>query len=132
MVYGKALVVEDNADLRKFFCAALNLERIATVEFGSSEEALAYLVGCDRQELPNVALVDFSLGEKSGAELISKIRADSKIRDMKIVLISGWQEIAPLAKEAGADGFLRKPFDFEELCRLLNGWGLGAHRAKLV
>jgi len=60
------------------------------------------------------------LGERSGADLVGRIRADSRTRAMKVIMISGWQEVAPKAKEMGADGFLRKPFDFDALCGLLS------------
>ncbi len=115
----KAIVVEDNLDLRTFLCAALRLEKVDAVGCADGDEALKYLEGCQPMNMPDFALVDFSLGEKTGAELIGRIRVDSRMKHMKIIMISGWQEVAPLAKEMGADGFLRKPFDFDLLCNLL-------------
>ncbi len=128
MIYRKALVVEDNLDLRTFFCRALNLEKIETVGCGSSEEALEYLFGCDSGLLPDFALIDYSLNGHSGAELIDQIRSIAKIKNIKIILTSGWRDIAPVARKVGADGFLHKPFDFDELCCLLNNWGVYSPR----
>jgi DNA-binding response OmpR family regulator len=126
--YKKALVVEDNLDLRRLLCLAFKLEEVDTISFGSVNEALEYLEGCG-SEVPGFAIIDYSLGEKTGAELIGALRSQPQSQQMKVILISGWQEAARLAKEMGADAFLRKPFDFDELFGVVRGLGAPIARA---
>ncbi len=71
-----------------------------------------------------VIIVDWQMPEMNGIETIRHIRA--KVGpEVSIIVISAyeWQEIELLAKEAGADGFISKPFFpsnvFENMTRIL-------------
>ncbi len=71
-----------------------------------------------------VIIVDWQMPEMNGIETIRQIRA--KVGpDVSIIVISAyeWQEIELLAKEAGADGFISKPFFpssvYENMTRIL-------------
>lgn len=70
---------------------------------------------------PALVLVDLNLGTSSGVDLLRLIRADPRLRDLPVLMLtsSGRRADRRAAYAAGANGFLQKPIDFQDFCRLL-------------
>jgi two-component system cell cycle response regulator len=70
---------------------------------------------------PHIFLVDLSMPELDGLQLCRRIRADERHAGARILLITGWADSSPgpdtvqLAREAGAQGILLKPFSLDAL-----------------
>ncbi|MFH1719454.1 MAG: hybrid sensor histidine kinase/response regulator [Planctomycetota bacterium] len=79
----------------------------------SGEQALE--VAADFQ--PDVILLDVIMSGISGYEVCRRIRADSKLRNMKIIMVSGLAMVTERLQgyEAGADDYITKPYDEAEL-----------------
>lgn len=81
------------------------------------EVDLAYdgVAGLDaaRRLTPDVVFLDLALPRKEGIELVRELRADPRLRDALIVVLtgSGRSEDRELMREAGADHYLVKPAD---------------------
>jgi len=75
---------------------------------------------------PDLIVLDVMLPDINGQAVCELIRADPTMADIKIICISGLVEEERIAdlKKAGADDFLHKPLDIDELlrriCRLLD------------
>ncbi len=75
---------------------------------------------------PDLIILDVMLPDINGKAVCELIRADSTMQDIKIICISGMVEEDRIQelKDAGADDFLHKPLDIDELlrriCRLLD------------
>jgi two-component system, OmpR family, response regulator RpaA len=75
---------------------------------------------------PDLIILDVMLPDINGQEVCVLIRADPTMSDTKIICISGMIEEDKIAelKASGADDFLNKPLDIDELirrvCRLLD------------
>src|SRR4051812_316609 len=75
---------------------------------------------------PELIILDVMLPDINGQAVCELIRQDSAMSDIKIICISGMVEEDKIAelKTAGADDFLHKPLDIDELmrriCRLLD------------
>ena len=75
---------------------------------------------------PDLIILDVMLPDINGKTVCELIRADSTMADIKIICISGMVEEDRIQelKDAGADDFLQKPLDIDELlrriCRLLD------------
>jgi excisionase family DNA binding protein len=68
---------------------------------------------------PHLILLDFMLPDVNGNLVCKRIKANPDLADTKIIIVSGvvsQEEIDQLA-DAGADGFIKKPFDFDELLK---------------
>ena len=105
------LVVEDDNALRQFLCTALADEFDVTGAV-SGEEA----VQLARRLRPDVVLLDVMLPGLSGLDVVRELRADAELRDTPVLVMTAFSEIEPGdAVEAGADRFLTKPFDLQEL-----------------
>ncbi len=75
---------------------------------------------------PDLIILDVMLPDINGQAVCELIRQDPTLTDIKIICISGMVEEDKIAelKVAGADDFLHKPLDIDELirrvCRLLD------------
>jgi two-component system, OmpR family, response regulator RpaA len=75
---------------------------------------------------PDLIILDVMLPDINGQQVCELIRQDTAMSDIKIICISGMVEEDKIAelKAAGADDFLHKPLDIDELmrriCRLLD------------
>ncbi len=119
----RVLVVDDSAPARMLIAEA--------VERGSSRRGrtLRIVEACDAFEalrlLPrepfDLVLTDVNMPALSGLELIRLIRARPEHRGLPIVVLSTEREEDDVrrAREAGADGYLPKPFGASELDALL-------------
>ena len=69
-----------------------------------------------RRELdPDLIVLDVMLPGLSGIEVLETIRNDEKLKDMLVVVITAWSHAELDARVAGADRFVSKPFDPDEL-----------------
>ncbi|MDO7833522.1 response regulator transcription factor [Sphingobium sp. HBC34] len=106
----KVLIVDDEPHIRKLIHAALTRADYATVEAGTAREALALL----KSERPDISLLDLGLPDRDGLELVPLFKRDS---DTTLIIVSARdatdQKVAAL--DLGADDYLTKPFDTDEL-----------------
>lgn len=128
----RVLVVEDEKHLRERIATALRGRGFAVDETGDGQEAL-YM----GHEYPiDVAVLDLGLPGMSGIDVLSEWRTlERKFPVLILTARSSWQEkVAGL--EAGADDYLAKPFEMEEvvarlraLIRRSAGWTRSLLRA---
>lgn len=64
---------------------------------------------------PQLILLDILLSDGDGIEVCQKLKKNVKTRTIPIILMSADMQIQEKYKAAGADGFLKKPFDITEL-----------------
>lgn len=67
----------------------------------------------------DLVIVDLLLSGKDGKELINKLRARKDLKRIPVIMLSAHPSAAEAAKQAGADDFLAKPFDIEDLYRII-------------
>jgi two-component system response regulator RpaA len=75
-----------------------------------------------REFRPNIILLDYMLPDVNGNIVCERIKSDPDLADTRIIIISGvvQQEEIDGLLEAGADAFIRKPFQVEELIQKIN------------
>jgi FixJ family two-component response regulator len=107
-------IVDDDASLRAAIARALRGHGIRVEAFGSAEEFLNRAVPGD----PECVVLDIHLGGMSGFDLHDLLvsRGDQP----PIIFITAHDDMfSQLARARGACGYLRKPFDINELLALL-------------
>jgi DNA-binding response OmpR family regulator len=72
-----------------------------------------------QNELPDLLLLDIWMSGVDGRDICKKLKAGNATSKMPIVLISASKDIHTSAMEAGADDFLAKPFEIEELYKMI-------------
>lgn len=107
------LVVDDDGALRLLFRQALKQAGIGAVEASSGDEALAVLAA----HQVSVVLLDNQMPGTSGLEVLRAIRARAETATLPVVLVTGETEVADRIRglEAGANDYLTKPVDLDEL-----------------
>ncbi|WP_433755335.1 ATP-binding protein [Nocardia sp. CA-135398] len=106
------IVVEDNADLSALIREALaESYRVVTADDGGTGLRLA------RAHRPDLILCDIMMPGMSGDELLREIRTDHELRSTPVLIVSARadeQSRLDLLR-AGANDYLRKPFEVAEL-----------------
>lgn len=104
------LVVEDDAPLRRALRTSLRARDIDVLEAASGEEAL--VVAADRR--PDLVLLDLGLPGIDGLETISRLRS---FTDVPVIVLTVRERASDkvAALDAGADDYVTKPFDTDEL-----------------
>src|SRR5687767_2051098 len=87
----EVLILEDSADARVLYSQALRAEEYKTVEFENGSAALTYLKTAEK--LPDLLLVDLTLPDMDGAAFIDQLRNDSRLAPLKVIIVSGWDDI---------------------------------------
>jgi len=64
---------------------------------------------------PDLILLDLWMPVLSGDQVVRAIRADQNISHLPVIILSASRDGDDIAMEAGADAFLSKPFDMDEL-----------------
>jgi two-component system, cell cycle response regulator len=113
------LVAEDNPVMQtviKFMLSSWGYQPVLTV---NGSEAWEILRG---EGAPRLALLDWMMPGVDGVELCRRVRAAGREPYTYLMLLSGRTDSSDLirAMEAGADDYLRKPFDAQELRVRLN------------
>src|SRR5579883_2082842 len=66
-------------------------------------------------ELPAVLVLDVWMPDEDGRDICKYLKGQELTRHLPIILFSANKDLPQIAQEAGADDFLLKPFDIDEL-----------------
>jgi two-component system cell cycle response regulator DivK len=72
-----------------------------------------------KEAQPNVILMDNWIPDAGGIVASQTIKEQEEYRKIPIVYFSANNDIKALAEKAGADAFLAKPFDLEDLEKII-------------
>lgn len=99
-------VIEDNPDNRLLVQAMLE-DFYDLSEYGNGIEALAGLA----RERPDLVLLDISLPEMDGNEVLRRIRADAGLKGLPVIALTAHAMAGDKEKflAAGFDGYVTKP-----------------------
>lgn len=120
------LAVDDDPIQREFCTVYLASPHAEISTAASAEEGLALL---ERQRF-DVALVDVDMPGMNGIEMVRRIRADSRLDDLPVMVITGREDILSIdqAYAAGATSFMCKPVNWRLLGHQIR-FMVRAHRA---
>lgn len=106
----RILIVEDEAHVRRLLRAALQRAGHEVAKAATAREGLSLLDICK----PDAVLLDLGLPDRDGLEMIPLVKARS---DATLMVVSAREDVAEkvAALDLGADDYLTKPFDTEEL-----------------
>lgn len=121
----KILVVDDEQDIKELFLQRFRREiRNGIVEFSfvySGEEALGFLNEHESESI--LILSDINMPGMTGIELLRKIREKYPTPPPEVMMITAYgdENSRQQALQLGANDFLTKPLDFNELkAKLIN------------
>jgi len=108
------LIVEDEQDLAEIL--EYNFKREGYTVRVANDGAQA-LIEAAKSPPPDLALLDLMLPDMSGVEICRRFRADERLRNMSIVMVTakGEEIDRVIGFEVGADDYVVKPFSAREL-----------------
>jgi two-component system cell cycle response regulator DivK len=110
-----ALIIEDNSDLGAMFDDILRSQvGISTEVISEGRRALERIA----EIVPDVVLLDIHLPHVSGLEILDRIRADPRLANTRVIVLSGDAFRAEEARHK-ADLVLTKPIEFREIKQLI-------------
>jgi len=112
----KILFVEDDCNMGEIIEMALSTKYHVLVQKDNIN-----LVAVLNQFMPDVILINYYIRQKNAIEIIEEIKSTGFNLAIPIILFSGHPDIAALAAQIGAAGFLSKPFDLDELYGCIGG-----------
>ncbi len=106
----KILVADDNAailDALKIMLEEEGYEVETTVD-GSRAQNM-------KEPLPDLLLLDIWMSGMDGRDVCIYLKSRPATRDIPIIMVSATKDIERIAKDSGADDFISKPFEMENL-----------------
>lgn len=108
----KILLIEDELDLAEVTKMRLKKSGYEVIGATSGEEAFMFL----QKDIPDLILLDLLLPGMPGEEICKKLKCDDRLKTIPIILFTASSsDIPKVAKEVGADAYIMKPFEPEEL-----------------
>ncbi len=109
----KILIVEDDLDIAEMLNAYFRVQgyEVFTVNWGEDGVRAAQTM------LPNLIILDIRLPDIDGFEVARKVRQDRRTNEIPIIFLTEKRERSDILQglEVGADDYITKPFDVQEL-----------------
>ena len=109
----KILIVEDDLDVAEMLNAYFGVQgyEVFTVNWG--EDGVRACIS----ERPNLVILDIRLPDIDGYEVAKRLRSDRRTKDVPIIFLTEKRDRADRLHglELGADDYITKPFDVQEL-----------------
>ena len=116
----KIAVVDDNADNRLIIRTILE-DQYEIIEFSTGLEAIDGF----RKNKPNVVILDISLPEMDGTEILRRIREDPQLHDLPVIALTAHAMVGDREKylAAGFNDYVAKPIlDMSVLFSTIQRW----------
>jgi len=110
----KVLIVDDDPEIVELISDIFSRDPRFEIATASSGYDAGVMTG---QFKPDIILLDYMLPDVNGNIVCQTIKQNPDFEDIKIIIVSGvvkQDEIDQLLK-SGAEGFVKKPFDIDEL-----------------
>jgi signal transduction histidine kinase/DNA-binding response OmpR family regulator/ligand-binding sensor domain-containing protein len=106
------MIVEDNADLRHYMSQNLK-DQYQIYEAVNGKEGLKKII----EIIPDLVITDLMMPEMDGTEMCKKMKSDERSSHIPLIMVTAKadRESRIEGLETGADDYLVKPFDADEL-----------------
>ncbi len=111
----KLLIVDDDPMTCRLIKLQLEMEGYPCETLSDPERILEVI----DQAAPDLALVDFHLGIQGGLDLLLVIRNSEMHKHLPVILMSA-TDYERECRQAGADGFILKPFNWQDIARAID------------
>jgi DNA-binding response OmpR family regulator len=108
----RILVVDDDLAILEALDITL---RDAGYETETSAKNGEYVEQSLRRQLPDLMILDILLSGHDGRDICKTVKSLEETKGIPVILISAHPDAEGTAYDAGADDFLSKPFDIDDL-----------------
>lgn len=106
----KIMVADDDppiVDALKLMLELEGYEVVTTVDGATAQDM--------KEELPDLLLLDIWMSGMDGRDICKHLKSQDETKHIPIIMISASKDVQKSAQEAGADNFLAKPFEMDDL-----------------
>lgn len=128
----RVLIVDDNASMRNLLTALLGSQGYQVL--GALEDGHG-VIEAVREKVPDIVCLDYQLPGRDGLDILQEINASHPEIDVLFMTASEDSEIEAKAADAGAAGFLHKPFgqkqvidELRQVCEIRQQASRAKHR----
>ena len=107
----KILLVDDNKDLLQIVQIILKGQGYETILASCIDEACTKI----RIYKPVLILMDVFISDEDGREFCCQLKNNNETRDIRVIMMSGFDNNLGMMGWIGADDFMQKPFDYNDL-----------------
>ena len=112
----RVMIVDDDTEILTFLSTLLELEGIEPL-VATSAKAAVRLLSEVRHAPPDLLLLDIAMPERDGLDFCRMLKQDATLAGIPVFVVSArpGRDVARRALAAGAEQFIRKPFENGEL-----------------
>ena len=110
MKYKKILICDDDEGILEMMQMILEDDFMVIAE----QNSLNVYTQIEKEK-PDLILMDLWMPVLSGDQILKNIRKNEKLKNIPVIIISASTDGKKIASEAGANGFISKPFDMDNL-----------------
>jgi two-component system response regulator len=128
------LLVEDNTSDAELTIRALKKNNLANkvIHLDNGASALDYLFGKGEyakrevKNLPKIILLDLNMPKIGGLEVLRKIKADERTKQIPIIVLTSSKEDPDIQKcyDLGVNSYVVKPVEFEAFIKTVSTLGI--------
>ena len=118
------LIVEDDPQVARLISLVLQRNGYDSQVVSDGASALDRA----RSNSPKMIFADLTIRGMGGEDLCKSLKARDETKHIPYVILSGDRDIAEKARVCGADDYMGKPFEFDELVRLVNKYARAESR----
>ncbi len=112
------LIADDEVDIVETVKFMLEAEGFNVLTAYDGEEALKL----SRENIPDIILLDVMMPKINGYKVSRLLKFDKKFQNIPILMVTArsQEEDKLIGEETGADEYITKPFDIENVINLIN------------
>ncbi|WP_316737655.1 two-component system response regulator [Pedobacter aquatilis] len=111
----KVVLVQDNKDILDIMDQVLDEEGFEVTASLTTEP----IEKIDEINPDVVVIDDHIKGTKKGSKIIKELKSDPETEDISAVLTSTSEKLPEIAKESKADDYIQKPFEIDEMVKVI-------------
>ncbi len=117
-------VVEDDPQVARLIALVLQRNGYPSKVLADGNSALSEA----KVQKPMMIFADLTIKGMGGEELCHVLKREPETREIPYIVVSGDRDIAEKARQCGADDYMGKPFEFDDLIRLVKKYARAESR----
>lgn len=116
MANKRILILDDNEAILGVVTEALAYEKFEVMDISFGYQLLEAIT----EFLPDLILMDYRLADTNGGDLCRRLKSDPEHRHIPVIIFSAYFSPNDANQPGDCDGMLYKPFDLDQLLRIVH------------
>ena len=113
----KIIIVDDDVSILDSLGIMLDFEGFEVNAFERGSEIFSYVESVSK---PDIILLDMWLSGEDGRDICKKLKENEITKNIPVVIMSASRGLEHTAIQSGANAFIAKPFEIDEVVNKLN------------